>query len=146
MPRDEIWQRVDEALAAVELPYGRDHLTSALSGGELQRLALAGVLALRPDVLLLDEPTSMLDADHAESVRDAVLAVAGGRTLLVVEHRFEPWLDHVDRVVVHRPTGHSTFDGSVAAFLAGPRRSAGCGCRALPTPHPHRRPGRAGAP
>ena len=56
------------------------YLTTALSGGERQRLALAGVLALRPDVLLLDEPTSMLDADHSESVRDAVLEVAGGRS------------------------------------------------------------------
>ena len=119
LPRDQIWSRVDEALAAVRLPYGRDHLTTALSGGERQRLALAGVLALRPDVLLLDEPTSMLDADHAESVRDAVLEIAGGRTLVVVEHRFEAWLDHVDRVVV-LAGGGICFDGSVAAFLAGP--------------------------
>ena len=118
LPREQIWSRVDEALEAVRLPYGRDHLTTALSGGERQRLALAGVLALRPDVLLLDEPTSMLDADHAESVRDAVLEVAGGRTLVVVEHRFEAWLDHVDRVVV-LDGGGIGFDGSVAAFLAG---------------------------
>ena len=119
LPRDEIWQRVDAALDAVRLPYGRDHLTTALSGGERQRLALAGVLALRPDVLLLDEPTSMLDADHAAAVRDAVLDVAGARTLVVVEHRFEPWLDHVDRVVV-LAGGGLAFDGSVSAFLAAP--------------------------
>ncbi|MGI9083894.1 MAG: ABC transporter ATP-binding protein [Aeromicrobium sp.] len=119
LPRDQIWQRVDEALAAVRLPYGRDHLTTALSGGERQRLALAGVLALRPDVLLLDEPTSMLDAGHAAAVRDAVLEVAGERTMVVVEHRFEPWLDHVDRVVV-LAGGGLAFDGSVAAFLTAP--------------------------
>ena len=134
LPRDQIWQRVDEALDAVRLPYGRDHLTTALSGGERQRLALAGVLALRPDVLLLDEPTSMLDADHATSVRDAVLEVAGGRTLVVVEHRIEPWLDHVDRVVV-LAGGDLAFDGPVSAFLAAPPVD-GLWMPGLPTPTP----------
>jgi len=134
LPRDVIWHRVDEALEAVRLPYGRDHLTTALSGGERQRLALAGVLALRPDVLLLDEPTSMLDADHAESVRDAVLEVAGGRTLVVVEHRFEAWLEHVDRVVVLADGGVG-FDGSVAAFLAAPPID-GLWMPGLPPPEP----------
>ena len=134
LPRDQIWQRVDEALEAVRLPYGRDHLTTALSGGERQRLALAGVLALRPDVLLLDEPTSMLDAGHAESVRDAVLEVAGGRTLVVVEHRFEAWLEHVDRVVV-LADGGLAFDGSVAAFLSAPPID-GLWMPGLPPPEP----------
>ena len=134
LPRDQIWRRVDEALDAVRLSYGRDHFTTALSGGERQRLALAGVLALRPDVLLLDEPTSMLDADHATSVRDAVLDVAGGRTLVVVEHRFEPWLAHVDRVVV-LAGGGLAFDGTVAAFLAGPPID-GLWMPGLPPPEP----------
>ncbi|MFD1859386.1 ATP-binding cassette domain-containing protein [Aeromicrobium camelliae] len=118
LPRDEIWRRVDAALAAVRLDYPRDHLTSALSGGEQQRLVLAGVLATEPDVVLLDEPTSMLDAVAAERARDAVLAAVGDRTLVVVEHRFEPWLDHVDRVVALDPGGVVGFDGSVAEFLA----------------------------
>lgn len=100
LARGEIWDRVDEALSAVGLSYSREHLTAALSGGEQQRLALAGVLALRPDVLLLDEPTSMLDAETGAQVRAAVMDVVGHRTLVVVEHRFEPWLEHVDRVVV----------------------------------------------
>ena len=144
LPRDQIWQRVDEALAAVRLPYGRDHLTTALSGGERQRLALAGVLALRPDVLLLDEPTSMLDADHAASVRDAVLDVAGGRTLVVVEHRFEAWLVHVDRVVV-LAGGGVAFDGTVGAFLAAPPID-GLWMPGLPPPEPLDVPSRLVAP
>jgi energy-coupling factor transport system ATP-binding protein len=144
LPRDQIWQRVDEALEAVRLPYGRDHLTTALSGGERQRLALAGVLALRPDALLLDEPTSMLDAGHAASVRDAVLAVAGGRTLVVVEHRFEPWLDHIDRVVV-LADGGLAFDGSVSSFLAAPPIE-GLWMPGLPPPEPVDVPDRLVAP
>lgn len=120
MPRDEIWSRVDESLEAVGLTYGRDHFTAALSGGEQQRLALAGVLAMRPDVLLLDEPTSMLDTDTAATVREAIVAASGDRTLVVVEHRIEPWLQHVDRVVVLTSGGGIVSDGSVEAFLAGP--------------------------
>ena len=120
MPRDEIWTRVDASLEAVGLTYGRDHLTSALSGGEQQRLALAGVLAMHPDLLLLDEPTSMLDAGMAESVRDAIVGAAGDRTLVVVEHRLEPWLEHVDRVIVLGAGGVVVSDGAVSDFLAAP--------------------------
>lgn len=146
LSRDEIWRRVDAALEAVALPYGRDHLTSALSGGESQRLALAGVLALAPDVLLLDEPTSMLDAPTAATVRDAVLNVAGGRTLIVVEHRFEPWLEHVDRVIVLAGGGAGiVHDGSVASFLAGPPPD-GLWMPGLPAPVPLDVPSRLVSP
>lgn len=116
LSRDEIWHRVEESLEAVDLRYGLDRFTSALSGGERHRLALAGALATRPDVLLLDEPTSMLDPDLAVEVRDAVLRVVGERSLVVVEHRFEPWLEHVDRVIV-LDRGRIVFDGTVADFL-----------------------------
>lgn len=102
LPRDEIWRRVHEGLDQVGLSYDVDRPTSALSGGELQRLALAGVLAIRPGLLLLDEPTSMLDDATADQVRRCVLDAAHttGATTVVVEHRIGPWLPHCDRVVV----------------------------------------------
>src|SRR5665811_1783268 len=74
MPRAQIWSRVRSALASVGFPYDEDHATKALSGGEAQRLALAGVLALTPSLVLLDEPASMLDPSSAAVVRRAILS------------------------------------------------------------------------
>ncbi len=125
--RDDIWRRVDDALDAVGLHQGRDHPTAALSGGELQRLALAGVLAMRPDVVLLDEPTSMLDADHAASVRRAVAesVAASAATMVVVEHRIAPWLDLVDRVLVLNDDGELVADATPASFVRDHRDTLG---------------------
>jgi energy-coupling factor transport system ATP-binding protein len=107
LPAAEIWPRVDEALAAVGFRYGRERPTSALSGGEKQRLVLAGVLARRPGLLLLDEPTAQLDPPGAELVRAAVARVVAGRTAttIVVDHDAAPWLPLVDRVVEVVPGG-----------------------------------------
>ncbi|HEV7871386.1 MAG TPA: ATP-binding cassette domain-containing protein [Modestobacter sp.] len=107
LPAAEIWPRVDEALAAVGFPYGRDRPTQALSGGEKQRLVLAGVLARRPGLLLLDEPTAQLDPPGAALVRSAVARVTADRsaTTIVVDHDAGPWLALVDRVVEVVPGG-----------------------------------------
>jgi energy-coupling factor transport system ATP-binding protein len=102
LPADAIWPRVDAALHAVGFPYGRDRPTDALSGGELQRLAISGALALRPGLLLLDEPTANLDPDGAAAVREVLSGIAdsGQMTMVLVEHRVADALPLVDRVVV----------------------------------------------
>ncbi|WP_326556302.1 ABC transporter ATP-binding protein [Micromonospora sp. NBC_01796] len=113
VPAGEIWNRVDEAMHRVGFPYGRDRSTAALSGGEQQRLALAGVLALRPRLLLLDEPTANLDPAGAALVRAAIAAaVDRDTTLILVEHRVAEALPLVDRVVVLEPGGGIRADGS----------------------------------
>ncbi|MFI1197645.1 ABC transporter ATP-binding protein [Micromonospora sp. NPDC020750] len=119
VPADEIWPRVDEALRRVGFPYHRDRPTAALSGGEQQRLALAGTLALRPGLLLLDEPTANLDPAGAALVRRAVAdAMDGDTTLILVEHRVAEALPLVDRVVVLEPGGGVRADGPPEAVFA----------------------------
>ncbi|PZQ88153.1 MAG: ABC transporter ATP-binding protein [Leifsonia xyli] len=119
LPREEIWRRVAEALAAVGLDVPLTHPTSELSGGQKQRLAIASVLAMRPGLLLLDEPTANLDPGGVEEVRDAVGRLVASRetTLVVVEHRVETWADLVDRVVVLEPGGGLRADGTPQAVL-----------------------------
>lgn len=122
VPREQIWPRVREALDAVGLDVALDRSTSALSGGQKQRLALAGVLAMQPGLLLLDEPTANLDPEGVADVRDAVSRVLErtGATLIVIEHRVDTWLPLVDRVVVLAPGGGVLADGAPDAVL-GPQ-------------------------
>ena len=120
VPANEIWPRVDEALEMVGFPYPRERPTDALSGGEQQRLAFAAALALRPGLLLLDEPTANLDPDGAALVRDAIrrLPSDGRLTLLLVEHRVAEAADLVDRVIVLRAAGGVLADGPPAEVFA----------------------------
>ena len=110
VPREEIWPRVEESLAAVGLSVPLDHSTTELSGGQKQRLALASILAMGPGLLLLDEPTANLDPSGVAEVRGAVEAVVDrtGATMVVVEHRVDVWASLVDRVIV-------VADGAIAA-------------------------------
>lgn len=118
VPREEIWQRVRAALDAVGLGVPLDRQTKALSGGQKQRLALAGALAMRPGLLLLDEPTANLDPAGVADVRASVLRSVEtyGTTLVVVEHRVEVWLPVVDRVIVLGEAG-IIADGEPEAVL-----------------------------
>jgi energy-coupling factor transport system ATP-binding protein len=102
VPRDRIWPRVHAALAAVAFPYPADRRTDALSGGEKQRLAIAGAIALEPRLLLLDEPTANLDPEGAADVRTllAALGAERRRTMILVEHHVAEALALIDRVVV----------------------------------------------
>ncbi|KFA57173.1 ATP-binding cassette domain-containing protein [Mageeibacillus indolicus] len=101
--RSLIWPRVSAGLEAVGLDgLQLSRRTAHLSGGQMQRLALAGALAMQPRILLLDEPTANLDPDGVRQIVAATKHVLQktGATLVLVEHRIEPWLNIIDRVVV----------------------------------------------
>ncbi|MFZ7088219.1 ATP-binding cassette domain-containing protein [Curtobacterium sp. RRHDQ10] len=119
VPRSDIWSRVDHALEVVGLDLPQGRATSTMSGGQRQRLALAGVLAMRPGALVLDEPCANLDPDGTAAVHDAVRALLdhSRATFLVVEHRIGTWLDLVDRLVVLAPGEGVVVDGPPAAVL-----------------------------
>jgi energy-coupling factor transport system ATP-binding protein len=99
-PRAEMHDRVDEVLAALSIEALRHRLLTTLSGGERQRVQLAAVLALRPLLVALDEPTSQLDREGSAAVLAACLeATAGGRAVVVAEHRLETLLQRADRLL-----------------------------------------------
>ena len=125
MPRGAMAGVVTSALGSVGLgDLALDTPTGTLSGGQTQRLALAGTLALDPAVVLLDEPTAMLDPGSAREVRDAVAALTARHpspTLVVVEHVLGPWVDLVDRLVVLSLDGRVVADGPVRTTLEAER-------------------------
>ena len=101
VPTEEIWRRVEESLAAVGMLKYRHHSPNKLSGGQKQRVAIAGVVAMQPRCIVLDEPTAMLDPNgRREVIRTAhELNRASGVTILLITHYMEEVVD-ADRVLV----------------------------------------------
>ena len=118
IPPAEIRARVDEALAAVDMTAYRDHSPHKLSGGQKQRIAIAGVIAMHPDCILLDEPTAMLDPQGRQEVLDTVCRLnrEQGMTVVLITHYMEE-AALADRVVVMEE-GRILEDGSPREIFA----------------------------
>ena len=99
VPTDEIWQRVEESLKAVGMLKYREHSPNKLSGGQKQRVAIAGVMAMQPECIVLDEPTATLDPVGRKEVLEAVHALnrEKGVTIILITHYMEEVVeaDHV---------------------------------------------------
>ncbi|MBE2237645.1 MAG: energy-coupling factor transporter ATPase [Caldilineaceae bacterium] len=101
--REEVRARVRRAMETVGLPFEefKDRLTFTLSGGEMRRAALAGVLALEPEVLVLDEPTAGLDPEARRQLMHHILTLHNeGMTLVIVSHNMEELAEICDRLYV----------------------------------------------
>jgi energy-coupling factor transport system ATP-binding protein len=99
VPREEMRERVTRAIRAVGLGGYERREPHTLSGGEKQRVALAGLLAVEPEILVLDEPTSMLDAAGRGEVLERLEALRSKKTVLHVTHHLEE-LQNADRILV----------------------------------------------
>ncbi len=101
VPTEEIWQRVEESLKAVGMYQYRKYSPNKLSGGQKQRVSIAGVIAMHPKCIILDEPTAMLDPNGRKEVVRAVRALndVEGITVVLITHYMEEII-HADRVFV----------------------------------------------
>ena len=116
--REEMRDRVGKAIHAAGLDGYERREPHTLSGGEKQRVALAGLLALDPEILLLDEPTSMLDAAGRSEVLERLENLRGARTVLHVTHHLEELLD-ADRILVLN-AGRLVADTSPEHLISDP--------------------------
>ena len=101
VPTDEIWQRVEESLKAVGMWEHRKKSPNRLSGGQKQRVSIAGVIAMEPKCIVLDEPTAMLDPNGRREVISAAMKLnrTKGITIILITHYMEEAIN-ADRIIV----------------------------------------------
>jgi biotin transport system ATP-binding protein len=117
--RPEIDQRVQEAMAATGLAHLAEKRPHLLSGGEKRRLAIAGILAMRPQVIVFDEPFSSLDYAGVRQVLAQILQLhRAGHTILLTTHDLDKVLAHADRLVF-MAAGRIEGEGPPPSLVAG---------------------------
>ena len=112
VPTEDIWKRVDAALAAVGMTAYRLKSPNHLSGGQKQRVAIAGVMAMHPKCIVLDEPTAMLDPNGRKEVIRTITELnrSEGVTVVLITHYMEEVVG-ADRLIV-MDGGHVIMDGT----------------------------------
>ena len=112
VPTDEIWKRVEDGLKSVGMIEYRHHSPNKLSGGQKQRVAIAGVIAMEPKCIVLDEPTAMLDPDGRKEVLRTVRELRHRKhvTVILITHYMEEVI-YADRIFV-MDHGHIVMQGT----------------------------------
>lgn len=118
VPREEIFKRIETSLQKVRLEGYQKRLTSQLSGGEKQRLAIAGILAMNPTVIILDEPTSELDPLGREEIYSTIQELQHDRemTIVAVEHSSQEISEKADEIVILNDA-HIVWQGDPRVFF-----------------------------
>ncbi|MCG8395547.1 energy-coupling factor transporter ATPase [Bacillus atrophaeus] len=113
MPKEEMKERIDDVIVKLDLTGLKGQIISALSGGTKQKVALACILAMEPDLIILDEPTSLLDPHSARSFVHMIkeLQEEKGFGLLVIEHQLDEWAPWTERTIVLDASGQKVMDG-----------------------------------
>ncbi len=116
--REEMRRKVDEAMKLTGIYDLRERAPHELSGGQQQRVAIASVLAMQPDVIILDEPTSFLDPLSAKSIFEVIdhLNKSLGITVVLVEHRLDLTAKYATHIIV-MDEGKAVLDGSPREIL-----------------------------
>src|SRR4030065_259110 len=118
LPRDEILQRADETLNFLGISHLRDRETFSTSGGEKQKVDLAGVLSMRPRIFLLDEPLASLDPMSSHEALQFFRWLANeGIAIMIVEHRVEDVLTIHPENVLYLECGEQLYYGAVDGLL-----------------------------
>jgi energy-coupling factor transport system ATP-binding protein len=111
--RDDMTGTINRLLGEVGLELKDSHTRiSALSGGMKQKLAIASALALKPDTLFLDEPTSLLDEESTQDVWRTIKETCKDKTLVIVEHKLDQVLGIIDRIILFNADGAVLADGA----------------------------------
>lgn len=99
--KEEMIQRIQEAMALLDISHLSERSPFELSGGQMQRMAIASVIAMKPEILILDEPTSQLDPQGSEEVFKAIQTLSKqGMTVILAEHKLEKMAAYADRIIL----------------------------------------------
>ncbi len=114
LPRDEIVTRVEQVMKRLNITYLRERETFNLSGGEKQKVALAGLLTMNPSILLLDEPLASLDPASAHEALEVFRSLADeGKTVILIEHRVEDAIQTRPDRMLYMENGRVKYLGSI---------------------------------
>lgn len=116
IPREQMELKIDRALELVGLQNEKKTTIHTLSGGQKQKLALACVLVLEPEVIILDEPTANLDPVSSSELVETIALIKNERpfTLIVIEHKLDDWVELIDTCLVLDSNGSLLFEGTPA--------------------------------
>ena len=120
IPVEEIKERVEEVLNLVKIQHLRDKNPFELSGGQRQRVALASIIVMDPEILVIDEPTSQLDPIGTEQIFEIIrLMKERGKTIILVEHKMDLIAEYADDLLVMHE-GELVMQGPVREVFANP--------------------------